>query len=147
MQQDWLQSAYCCKNQADIENWIHRFLLGPGNNQALSDGLKLIKRYWIGPLHIPLASLVRICGPEPHMEYRQDPEGWKHKISAMKHSLQTGWNPPPFILAYEKGELTLCDGNHRYEALVQLDYTHYWAFIWCNDETQYRLGLERFQPA
>jgi len=36
--------------QGNIEAWIHDYLQNEGNNIPLSDGLKLRKRYWLGPL-------------------------------------------------------------------------------------------------
>ncbi|RMG22939.1 MAG: chromosome partitioning protein ParB [Bacteroidetes bacterium] len=138
----WLKMALNCHSEEAIEKWVHAFLLGPGRNEALSTGLKLCRRYWIGPLRIPLASLLRICGPEAHSPYRQAPSDWEKAISSMLASLAAGWTPPPFILEYKAAMLHLCDGNHRHEALRRAGISHHWAFIWCNDATDYEACLQ-----
>ncbi|MGL4106924.1 hypothetical protein [Clostridium sp. LP20] len=56
-------------NKGAIEEWVHSFLTTVGGNQALSDGLKLEKRYWVDPILIKLDSLKRCMSPEQYMEF------------------------------------------------------------------------------
>lgn len=138
----WLNSALSSKSQEEIENWIHHFLLGTGNNVPLSEGLKLIKRYWIGPVKYGLDGLERICGPEPNMEYRQDAESWEIGIKNMMESIKNGWTPAPFILTFDENGISLRDGNHRFEAMKRLGYKEHWVFIWCNSQKDYAYLLQ-----
>ncbi len=54
-----------------------------GNNQGLSDGLKLQKRFWIGPVLVNVNELHRSRGPESDMEYVEPIENWEHRINRL----------------------------------------------------------------
>jgi hypothetical protein len=45
-----------------IEEWVHIFLKTVGGNRALSEGLKLQKRHWCGPILLQIDELIRCCG-------------------------------------------------------------------------------------
>lgn len=142
IENNWLDMALGCETQEQIEEWVHKYLCGSGNNIPLSDGLKLAKRYWIGPMKYRLDALERICGPEEHMEFRQDAEGWEIGIQAMMESLEKGWTPAPFILTFDDKGISLRDGNHRYEALKRMGHEEHWVFIWCNNEKDYEYLMQ-----
>lgn len=126
-----LKSAQEYAENGRSEEWIHAYLMaGSWANPGLSDGLKLIKRYWRGPLKLALNDIVRICGPEPNMEYRVSQEDWDTRTDAIASTLGELEELPPFILQYVDGELILCDGNHRYGALRKKGWSDCWAFIW-----------------
>lgn len=120
-----------------IEEWIHSFLLSEGNNKGLSQGLKKEKRYWIGPEEISLERLKRCCGPEEDMEFKVPEANWNKKVGRMSLSLNEGWEPPPLIVEFRENELSIRDGNHRYEALKVEKYFHYWTIIWCNKKEDF----------
>lgn len=103
-----------------IEEWVHIFLKTVGENRGLSDGLKLQKRYWLGPTFLPLDELNRCCGPEPEMEYYNNPEDWEKHINRFTALLLDGWEYPPLIAEHKEGILTVRDGNHRLESILLL---------------------------
>lgn len=118
-----------------LEDWIHAYLCADGNNVALSEGLKLQPRYWVGPLEVPLDQLPRACGPEAHMEYQENETDWEHRVSHMLQGIKQGWQPAPLIAQYTaEGVLSLRDGNHRHEALRRHGLTAYWCVMWCDTE-------------
>ena len=126
-----LETAKMYAENGRSEEWVHAYLTtGEWANFGLSDGLKLQKRYWRGPLKLPLDALVRTCGPEPDMRYRVSQKDWDRRTNAIATSVATIEELPPFILQYVAGELIVCDGNHRYGALHKLDWAECWAFIW-----------------
>lgn len=116
--------------QGNIEAWIHDYLQNEGNNVPLSDGLKLRKRYWLGPLEVKLTNLKRIVGPEPHNEYVESEENWNRRIEAIALRLQQGWDMPPLIIENQGGVLSVRDGNHRMGALEKLDRKSCPVLIW-----------------
>ena len=119
------------------EEWIHAYLTtGNWANSGLSDGLKLQKRYWRGPLKLSLDDIIRTCGPEPAMKYRVSQQDWDTRTNSIADSLETLEALPPFILQYVNGELILCDGNHRYGALRKSGWPDCWAFIWYDSQEE-----------
>jgi hypothetical protein len=129
-----LETAQAFAKEGRIEEWVHAFLTTEGKNIPLSEGMKRQKRYWIGPVLLPLSRLTRCCGPEEHMKYKTPLEAWKKRTGNMAQSMKTGWNPAPLIVHYEDGSLVLSDGNHRYEALTASDVKEYWTIVWCDTE-------------
>lgn len=85
-----------------IEEWVHLFLKTKGCNKALSDGLKLQRRYWLGPIALPISELTRCCGPEPEMEYYNDPNDWEKHIAHFCQLFESGWEPGPLIAEHNK---------------------------------------------
>ena len=115
-----------------IEEWVHYFLNTAGKNTGLSDGLKKQKRYWAGPVEINLNRLARCCGPEKNMEFPETIDNWEKKINEMRSTIRTGWIVPPLIVEYRGSELSIRDGNHRYDALIREKIKKYWVIIWYN---------------
>ena len=98
----------------------------------MATGLRMQRRWWIGPIALPVDSLIRLCGPEPEMQYRQSAEAWDAQISAIMTA-----DPerlPPLILEYRGHDVALSmhDGSHRHEALRRRGKSHVWSLIWCN---------------
>jgi hypothetical protein len=131
-----------------IDEWVHAYLTGsPGANLPMAIGLRLQRRWWIGPVRVPTASLTRICGPEPEMPYRTTPEAWEAKVSAIGVAASDTDSLPPLILEYRGAYLALCDGNHRYEALRRRGDGSVWAFIWCNSEAEFLVARDSLAAA
>lgn len=120
-----------------VENWIHNFLNNEGDNPDFSKGLKLAKRYYLGPVKFKLDLIERICGPEPEMKYKIDPEYFQYYISEMTKSIESGWEVPPLIINYDKGMFTLNDGNHRHAALTSMGIESYWVIFWVTEESDF----------
>jgi len=132
-----LESARELGREGRAEDWIHMFLLGPGNNNALSDGLKKAPRYWIGPVEIPLDRLYRCCGPEAGMEYPEDVELWAKRLQDLSSFLRSGRTVPPLIAEYRSGRLNVRDGGHRLGAFESLGCEKAWTFIWHNSQPEF----------
>jgi hypothetical protein len=124
-------------NNQNIESWVHKFLKNEGNNKALSDGLKLTKRNYIGPLELPITLLKRCCGPEVDMPFKEDKDTFENKISQMIKSIQNGWQPQPLIVEYKNTEFILSDGSHRFEAFKRLGIKKCVCIIWTTGESDY----------
>lgn len=117
-----------------LEGWIDAFLRAEGNNVPLADGLQKQKRYWIGPLQFPLKRLLRSCGPEEEMEYRESSEHWNQKIDSLIEYIKSDGELAPFIVQYSQGLFSIRDGNHRHGACEKLRLEKYWTLIWCDSE-------------
>jgi hypothetical protein len=65
--------------------------------------------------------LAPICGPEPGLEYVQEPQ-----------------------LGRRNGELSLRDGNHRYEALRRRGVTDFFAIVWGNSAADAKAAAARW---
>lgn len=126
-------------NEGRLEEWIHAYLnTGDWANLGLSEGLKFQKRWWRGPLEIKLAELTRCCGPEPHMEYRVDPDNWARRTAMMAQTMTEPLDIPPLIVVYRQGEVSIRDGNTRYGAMQLKGWQTCWVFIWYNTEEDYQ---------
>ena len=124
-------SAIEYANQNRLEEWIHMFLCGEGDNKAFSDGLKLMERRYTAPQKMSLDRFGRCCGPEPDMKWQIPEEPfWRH-VSELAERYKTGaWDMPPLIVEELDGTFVLNDGNHRYEALRSLGIHEYWVIVW-----------------
>ncbi|GIP30531.1 hypothetical protein J23TS9_56610 [Paenibacillus sp. J23TS9] len=114
----------------NIETWIHLFLNGEGNNVGLSEGLKMKRRYWLGPIEIDISYLDRVVGPESNMEYVEDEDWWNYNINQISNRIESGWDMPPLIAENREGSLSVRDGNHRLGALQKLIKEKYYVVIW-----------------
>ena len=72
-----LRGAFEAAAAGRTDEWIDAFLsFGVGANVPMALGLKQQRRWWIGPLFLPLDQFKRIAGPEPNMEFRCTHEAW-----------------------------------------------------------------------
>lgn len=125
-------------SQGKLEEWVHIYLnTGDWANLGLSEGLKLQKRWWNGPLKVKHSDLVRVCGPEAHMEYRLDADEWSKRTNKIAQSLSNPLALPPLIIEYRQGELSIRDGNTRHRAMEMKGWPSCWVLIWYNTEQDY----------
>lgn len=129
-----LKSALKYSKENRIEEWIHEFLLGEGNNTALSEGLKLFSRFYYGPVKLELTHFERCCGPEKDKEYIIDKLRFEEDVKRMINEISKEWDVPPLIVNYENKKFKLNDGNHRYEAMKRSGINEYYVIIWTTDE-------------
>ena len=113
-----------------IEDWVHLFLNSVGDNIPFSEGLKLQKRYWLGPVFMELDYLKRCCGPEPEMKFVVPAEGWEDHITYFQRLIRDEWDMPPLIGENESDYLIVNDGNHRLEAMKREGIEKCWVIIW-----------------
>jgi hypothetical protein len=122
-----------------IEEWVHGYLnTGSWANPDFSEGLKLARRWWHGPINLPLDTLTRVVGPEPDMEFLVSEAYWHGRTQMMASSLVDPLDLPPLIVEYREGELSIRDGNTRYGAMALKGWETCWVVIWYNLETDYR---------
>jgi hypothetical protein len=121
-----------------IDDWVDEFLrTSSGPNIPMADGLRKQRRWWIGPVALPLASMRRVCGPEPEMQYYTGPNAFERKVAAIRAVAVDPDALPPLILEYQRPLFRLCDGSHRHEALRRMGLERFWAFLWFNTEASY----------
>jgi hypothetical protein len=66
----------------------------------LGDGPRLQRRYWIGPLLLPLNWLERCCGPEPGIEFAIPADAWQRKVDGIASGLADPMDVPPLIIEW-----------------------------------------------
>jgi len=137
-----LKSVKTLSRDSRTSEWVHAFLLGPGDNRALSDGLKKAERRWLGPIEVPVAWLERCCGPEPEMEFQVGPVGWSNRLATLTEALDAGVDFPPIIAEYRDGRLSVRDGNHRLGTFELAGRETMWTLIWYNSQGD----LEEHRP-
>lgn len=132
-----LKSAIEYGGQNKIEDWVHEYLCGEGNNKGFSDGLKDEERQYTEPQLMNLDLFKRCYGPESGMKFNI-PEDDKEQIKwfwlnigGITERYRAGkWDMPPLIIQDRNGEYELNDGNHRFEALKLLGIKEYWVIFW-----------------
>lgn len=131
-------SAERLAREGRLEEWVHRYCTTGGwANRGLSDGLKLQKRWWNGPLEVHVSGLVRGVGPEPGRDYRVAPEEWSKWTRSMAKTMTNSRSLPPLIAEYRDGTLKLADGNTRCGAMEFLGWKTCWVVVWYNVEEDY----------
>lgn len=131
-----LTTAQAYAQISEIETWVQSYLTkGEWANPGLADGLRLQQRWWLGPLEVRLSDLVRVCGPEPEMEYRMSHAGWEQRVTAIQTSLTDVAALPPLIITEQAGALKIRDGNHRHEAMRRKGWERCWVLVWFNEES------------
>ena len=124
-------SAIEFSNADKLEEWIHLYLCGEGNNKPFSDGLKLEPRRYLMPKMTLLDTFNRDCGPEENMKWRLDEFHFYERVNRIIARYEKGdWDMPPLIVRYDGNMHELNDGNHRYEALKKLGIKEYWVIFW-----------------
>jgi hypothetical protein len=125
--------------EGKLEEWVHKYLMaGKWANPGLSEGLKLQKRWWNGPVEVNLTDLSRAVGPEPGMEYLVSSEYWDDRISKMAKSMTNPLSIPPLIVQYRSGALSVRDGNTRCGVMDLLRWPKCWVIIWYDTESDYQ---------
>jgi len=133
-----LTSAFEYSKRGMIEKWVHAFLNGEGNNKSFSEGLKIERRHFIGPVKVPLKLFRRCCGPEEDLKYTIDLAGFESRVDSIYERIKSGWDMPPLIVNYANGEFELSDGNHRYEALYRNKDEECYVVFWITGDEDYK---------
>lgn len=133
-------------SEADkLEDWVHMFLISDGHNKAFSDGLKLFDRYYLGPFTMPLSLFSRCCGPEENIKYQVNAEWFEKRVQSLMKALQSNDDIPPLIVHYIDHGFELCDGNHRFEALLRLGIKEYPVIVWMTEKDEYEEFIEIYK--
>ena len=124
-------SAIEFSNANKLEEWIHLFLCGEGDNKPFSDGLKLEPRRYTAPAMISLDTFKRDCGWEEGMRWQIGKEAFDDRVNGIIRRYENGEKDMPPLIVYHDGDTyELNDGNHRHEALKKLNIEKYWVIFW-----------------
>ena len=139
-----LSSARAHAEAGRTDAWVHRYLNGEGRNAPFSEGLKLCKRYYVGPARFPLRLFRRITGPEAEMPYRVDAGGWAARVAGLEAAIHRDADLPPLIVHYVAGDFELNDGNHRWQAYQNVGSESAWAIVWITEAAEKEEFLVRY---
>lgn len=149
--QGTLSSVREWAEQGKLEEWIHLYLLTDGHNKPFSDGLKIVDRFFLGPVEMPLDLFQRCTGPaEEGLKFQVHSEQWEQKVQRMMELIADNQDLPPLIVHYlipegkEEGEFELNDGNHRWEAYRRMNIEKAHVIVWITDRNEYEQFMERF---
>jgi hypothetical protein len=115
----------------ELGDWVARFLASPGSdNAALAEELSEPRRWWLGPVQVPVDRLHRLAGPpDAPVLCPVDEDYWRDDVDEMAERIEDRWEPPPVIVSHREGKLMLEDGNHRVEGLRRAGKDQAWAVI------------------
>lgn len=145
-----LSSAREWAEKGRLEEWVHAYLLSDGPNKPFSDGLKIVDRFFLGPVKMPLHLFSRCTGPEEDMKYRIPPEAWENHVQQLTEAVSTVPDIPPLIVHYlipegsTEGEFELNDGNTRFEAYRRLGVEEAWVIVWITDGDEREQFMARY---
>lgn len=139
-----LTSALEYAKNGQIDNWVQAYLVSDGDNQKFADGLRMVHRFYYGPIRMPLSLFVRCCGPEAHMKWVVDEKGFEEKVTSLVSAIQAGSDLPPLIVEYVNGDFDLSDGNHRYEAYMRAEVKSSHVIVWITGQTDHESFLSKY---
>jgi len=143
------ESAMEFAASGQLEEWVHAYLTTDGRNKPFSDGLKLVKRHYLGPARMPISLFSRCCGPEDGMKWRVDSTGFESKVTAIMDAIRNDTDIPPMIIHYfienNTPAFELTDGNHRYEAALRLGLKVFPVIIWITEDNEYGQFLDEYK--
>ncbi|HEX8830570.1 MAG TPA: ParB/RepB/Spo0J family partition protein [Longimicrobium sp.] len=138
--------AQACAERGMLEAWVHAYLSGGAwANPALSDGLRLKERFWVGPVEVRLRDIDRHCGPELGITHWEPRDQWERRLAELQASIGDVMELPPLIVTAYGGLLRnrdgthrflTADGTHRLEALKRMGRETFHVLIWFETETQ-----------
>jgi hypothetical protein len=129
-----LASARQAAGDGRTAEWVGELLASAGSDNAeLAAALAQRPHDWWGPVSVPVDELVRLAGPEDDVLVPVESDEWEDDVESMEDSIEEGWEPPPLLAEWQRGELLLQDGNHRYEALVRDGARDVWVLVYSDD--------------
>jgi hypothetical protein len=125
-----VRGARASMARGELEKWLQVYLTCEPRwaNPGLADGL-LLRRRAYRLIEMPVDALVRKCGPEPEMEYWQDPDSFESHIRAIAGSLEAAEDLPPLVVEELGGRFMVCDGTHRLEAIRRRGWQTCWVIV------------------
>lgn len=139
-----LTSAVEYSKAGRLEEWIHAYLLSDGHNKEFSDGLKIVERYYIAPVKMPLSLFARWCGPEEGMKCKLDGTCFEIRVNGICEAIRSKADLPPLIVNYDMGTFELNDGNHRFEAYKRMEISEAYVIIWITGKESRNDYINRF---
>ena len=135
-----VDAARAAAERDALDDWVARFLASPGSDNApLAHQLTQARRWWLGPVLLPLDQLHRLAGPpgDPVL-CPVDEDYWRDDVEELADRVDGDWEPPPVIVTHQDGQLLLEDGNHRVEGLRRAGRDQVWAVVAFDDPTELR---------
>ena len=83
-----LSSARAYGEAGRMDEWLHLYLNGDGENVRLWEGLKRFDRYYFSPALFPVRLFHRCAGPEKEMKYQIDKDWWAIRVADLGKSIQ-----------------------------------------------------------
>ena len=120
-----------------LDVWIHAYLCSDGRNPQFSDGLKLMERYYIGPILMPTYLFERCTGPEEDMTFRTDRVLFARHVAELEARIKGDPDMPPLIVSFTQSGFVTNDGNHRLQAYKNLGITRVPVIIWIPEPELY----------
>ena len=121
----------------EVGLWLQSYLLAEPRwaNPGLASGLLRAPRVY-ELFETEVRQLVRKCGPEPEMRFWQDRETFERHIKAIAQSLESIEDLPPLVVEEVDGQLVVCDGTHRLEAIRAKGWARCWVIQFSNAENR-----------
>lgn len=144
VQQYSVDSARQAADADELNEWVAEFLASPGSDNApLGKELTEPRRWWLGPIRLPINRLHRLAGPpgEPVL-CPLDEDDWADRVDDMEELVKDGWEPPPMIVSWRYNQLVLEDGNHRVESIRRAGEREVWAVVGFDSAEE----RDRFDP-
>jgi len=127
--------ARAAGEQGTLDEWVADFLASPGSDNAeLGELLTQGRRWWRGPVLLPISKLHRLAGPPGHpVLCPVDEDWWRDDVEELAEKVEDGWEPPPLVVTARDGQLVLEDGNHRVEGMRRAGVREAWAVVGFED--------------
>lgn len=105
------------------QDWIERYLqVESWQNLGLLRRVRAHSSSWLPPQLIEIARLQRVARPSKSFRFPQDPDEWTKAVQAIAVARPSLDSLPPVIAWRElDGVINLADGNHRADALTNMD--------------------------
>ena len=142
-----VESAMEYEKETLIEEWIHTYLLFERKNKGFSDGLKKQKRYYLGPVAMPIHLLKRNSGPEEGMKWKVHKEVFETRVQNWEKKMRQEEAMPPIIAEYKNSQFEINCNTPLFEALLRNKISYYPIILWCSSEEEYKLLKEKYRPS
>lgn len=127
-----------------LEEWIHTYLLFERKNIVFSQGLYAEKRYYIGPLIMPVNSFRRSSGPEEGMKWHVDVTVFEERTNGWMDKLRNNEKVPPLIISYFDNVFEINCNSPLYEALVRMEVKEFPVIIWITKKEDYENFRQKY---
>ncbi len=124
--------AKVAAESGQLYQWALDYLASEQEEQLLKY-LQSSPRQFFGPELITVNLLERTIGSEVGMLNVESVADREQKIKHRLDQINSGVESP-IIAEYSQGTYLICDGNHLFEALLQLGRKQVWVIYWKGDE-------------
>jgi len=129
-----------------LEEWIHTYLLFERKNKAFSDGLYKKRRFYLGPMAMPVNLFRRSSGPEEGMKWRVDRAYFEYRVQEWRQRIRMNQFLPPVIVGYADGGFEINCNSPLHEAFMREKITYFPVIVWCTKEQDYKDFQQKYLP-